>query len=127
VVALFDFEDTPFFSGQQVTASEATAYSTASAKPAGNRTAQEQQTIASVEGKVSTLSAGWSAYQAAAAAEILTRTARVQAELSEQIRKSAKPGRERALLEMFSVLTKANADLLRDLVELRGRLDASPY
>jgi hypothetical protein len=58
---------------------------------------------------------------------LLKRTAEMQRQLTKTIRQYARPGRERALLEMFSVVTAgvANRDLL--LLELRERLNNSPY
>lgn len=107
-----------------VSASELTAYSNANSKPEGDRTAEEQATVAAVESKVANAALEWNALQAAAQAEILTRTAEIQANMARQIRKAAKPGRERALLEMFSVVTRANGELIRDVVELRARVEA---
>ena len=99
----------------------------------GNVTPQEAELISNVEEKLDAIAQGWvdsggpGGKQRLVAREILRRSALLQGDLTASVRQWAKPGRERALLEMFGVLTKAIADRDRLLLELRERLNASPY
>jgi hypothetical protein len=99
----------------------------------GGQTASEVQIVNQVENKLDVIVSGWidsggpGGHQQAAAREILRRAALLQGDLQASVRQWAKPGRDRALLEMFGVLTKALVDRDRLLLELRGRLNDSPY
>ena len=116
-----------------VTSAELTAYDAAKAASAGDRTAQEQALIDAVDAKLNLISADWDdsggpgGFQAAVAAEVLLRAAALQGGLANTVRQWARPGRERALLEMFGVLTRAVAERDQLLLEFRERLNASPY
>lgn len=110
-----------------------TGTQTFSDPPSGNRTPQEAQLIQRVEEKLDAVVQGWvdsggpGGHQQAVAQEILRRAALLQGDLMASVRQWAKPGRERALLEMFGVMTAALVDRDRLLLELRERLNASPY
>lgn len=99
----------------------------------GNLTPQESQLISHVEQKLDVIAQGWidsggpGGHQQAVSREILRRAALLQGDLLLSVRQWARPGRERALIEMFGVLTKALVDRDRLLLELRERLNASPY
>lgn len=99
----------------------------------GGQTSQEVQLVSSVEQKLDVIVQGWvdsggpGGFQQAVAPEILRRAALLQGDLLASVRQWAKPGRERALSEMFGVFTKALVDRDRLLLELRERLNASPY
>lgn len=101
--------------------------------PTGNATPQENAVIDSVEEKLDAIAEGWidsggpGGYQRAVSREVLRRAALLQGDLSASVRHWAKPGRERAMLEMFGVLTRAIMERDRLLLELRERLNASPY
>jgi len=101
--------------------------------PGGNLTPQETQLISSVETKLSAIVQGWvdsggpGGHQQAVSREILRRAALLQGDVLASVRQWAKPGRERAMTEMFGVLTRALVDRDRLLLELRERLNASPY
>lgn len=99
----------------------------------GDLSPEEVQVISNVEEKLDIIVQGWvdsggsGGRQQAVAHEILRRAALVQGDLLSSVRQWAKPGRERALLEMFGVLTKAMVERDRLLLELRERLNDSPY
>jgi len=99
----------------------------------GNFTAQETQLISSVEEKLDAIVEGWidsggpGGHQRAVSREVLRRAALMQGNLLASVRQWAKPGRERALLEMLSVLSAEITSRDRLLLELRERLNASPY
>ncbi len=99
----------------------------------GDQTSSEVQVISNVEDKLDVIVTGWidsggpGGHQQAVAHEILRRAALLQGDLQTSVRQWAKPGRDRALLEMFGVLTKAVVDRDRLLLELRERLNASPF
>lgn len=101
--------------------------------PSGDYTPSEVQLISNVEQKLDAIVEGWvdsggpGGHQQAVAYEVLRRAALLQGDLLGSVRQWAKPGRERAMLEMFGVLTKAITDRDRLLLELRERLNASPY
>jgi len=92
-----------------------------------------QQVTAETNEKVAAISQGWQdsggpgGNQQAVATEVATRAAQLQAELTRVVRQWAKPGRERALTEMLGVIAGAIAERDRLLLELRERLNASPY
>jgi hypothetical protein len=99
----------------------------------GSQTVQEAEVVSNVEEKLDAIVEGWidsggpGGYQRAVSREILRRAALLQGDLSASVRQWAKPGRERAMLEMFGVLTGAIMERDRLLLELRERLNASPY
>ena len=99
----------------------------------GSQTAQEAELQSNVEEKLDAIVEGWidsggpGGYQRAVSREILRRAALLQGDMLASVRQWAKPGRERALTEMFGVLTKAIVERDRLLLELRERLNASPY
>lgn len=99
----------------------------------GAQTQSETQLVNSVESKLQEIAVGWvdsggpGGHQRAVAHEVMRRAALLQGDLSKSVRQWAKPGRDRALMEMFGVLVKAVADRDRLLLELRERLNASPY
>jgi hypothetical protein len=123
-----------FANGHVITTSDATAYPL---KAAGElqaaATAQSQQVKKEVDTKLAEISAGWedsggtATHQKDVAPEVLARAAEIQSNLAATVRAWAKPGRERALMEMFGVFTAALADRDRLLLELRERLNVSPY
>jgi hypothetical protein len=99
----------------------------------GSQTVQEAEIVSSVEEKLDAIVEGWidsggpGGYQRAVSREILRRAALLQGDLVSSVRQWAKPGRERAMLEMLGVLTKALVERDRLLLELRERLNNSPY
>lgn len=99
----------------------------------GNQTTAEVQIVQEVEDKLDAIVQGWvdsggpGGHQQAVSREVLRRAALMQGNLLQSVRQWAKPGRERAMLEMFGVLTKEIVDRDRLLLELRERLNASPY
>ncbi len=99
----------------------------------GDQTSSEVQVISDVEDKLDVIVTGWidsggpGGHQQAVAREILRRAALLQGDLQTSVRQWAKPGRDRALMEMFGVMTKAIVDRDRLLLELRERLNDSPY
>lgn len=99
----------------------------------GNLTASESQVVSNVEDKLDAIVEGWvdsggpGGYQQAVSREVLRRAALMQGNMLASVRQWAKPGRERAMLEMFGVLTREIVDRDRLLLELRERLNASPY
>lgn len=99
----------------------------------GNQTASEVQVVNNVNDKLDVVVSGWidsggsGGRQQAVAREILRRAALLQGDLQLSVRQWAKPGRDRALMEMFGVMTKAVVDRDRLLLELRERLNSSPY
>lgn len=101
--------------------------------PTGDATPQEAAVVSGVEEKLDAIAQGWvdsggpGGYQRAVSREILRRAALLQGDLAESVRHWAKPGRERALAEMFGVLTRALLERDRLLLELRERLNQSPY
>jgi len=108
-------------------------YTQSSASGDGSLTPQESMIVSDVEEKIAAIALGWvdsggpGGHQRAVAREILRRAALLQGDLVGSVRQWAKPGRERAMLEMFGVLTRAIVDRDRLLLELRERLNASPY
>lgn len=110
-----------------------TTTQTFSNPPSGDWTPEEVQVIGAVEQKFDAIVTGWvdsggpGGNQQAVSREILRRAALLQGDLLGSVRQWAKPGRERAMLEMFGVLTKAIVDRDRLLLELRERLNNSPY
>jgi hypothetical protein len=123
-----------FRNGTGVTSAEISAYHGASQqKAAGVISAAGQGITQEVEDKVDEISNSWTDsggtghVQKDVAPEVLARAAAVQGQLASTVRQWAKPGRERALLEMFGVLTQALGERDRLLLELRERLNASPY
>lgn len=118
----------------RITSAEVTAYGGAQqAKVAGTFGSTEQAVQERVEAKLAQLSSGWrdsggsGGKQQAVAPEVLSRAAELQTTLADVVRQWAAPGDERALMEMFGVLTKAIVERDRLLLELRERLNASPY
>jgi len=105
----------------------------ASSGGGGGQTQAETQLVSEVEAKLEAIATGWvdsggsGGRQQAVAHEILRRAALLQGDLSGSVRQWAKPGRDRALMEMFGVLAKAIVDRDRLLLELRERLNDSPY
>ena len=101
--------------------------------PTGDRMPQESKVISAVDAKLDAIAQGWidsggpGGLQRANSREVLLRSALLQGELISSVRQWSRPGRERALLEMFGVLVKALADRDRQLIELRERLNQSPY
>ncbi len=101
--------------------------------PTGNLRAPEAQVVSRVEQKLDAIVQGWvdsggpGGYQQAVSREVLRRAALMQGNLLASVRQWARPGRERAMLEMFGVLTKEIVNRDRLLLELRERLNASPY
>lgn len=99
----------------------------------GGMAPPEVQVVNAVEEKIDLIAQGWvdsggpGGYQRAVSREILYRAALLQGDLASSVKQWARPGRERALLEMFSVLTKALVERDRLLLELRERLNVSPY
>jgi hypothetical protein len=116
-----------------LTSSEITGYAGATGTTAGNRTPEEQAAIVAALAKLSVISGGWTdsggpgGFQQAVAAEVLTRAATTQDALAKSIRQWAKPGRDRALMEMFGVITGRLVEMDKTLLELRERLNDSPY
>jgi hypothetical protein len=120
--------------GSKITSSEITAYAAATkAATTAQQTSEEQAVVTSVEEKLVAISASWvdsggaGGNQRAVSGEVLTRAGELQNDLASTVRQWAKPGRERALMEMFGTLTKHLADRDRLLLELRERLNGSPY
>lgn len=99
----------------------------------GSVSPEQAQVISNVDQKLDAIVSGWvdsggpGGYQQAVAHEILRRAALLQQNVNRSVRHWAKPGRERALAEMFSVLVQAVADRDRLLLELRERMNASPF
>jgi len=131
--------------GDDITSSELAGYGgavqpvgrpdtqTISTGPTGDLTPAESSLVTNVERKLDAIVSGWvdsggpGGFQRATSREILRRAALLQGDLNASVRQWAKPGRERALTEMFGVLTRAIVDRDRLLLELRERLNASPY
>ena len=99
----------------------------------GNLTSPEAQVVSRTEEKLEALVQGWidsggpGGHQRAVSREILRRAALMEGNLRKSVRQWAKPGRERALSEMFSVLVAEISARDRLLLELRERLNNSPY
>ncbi len=99
----------------------------------GNVTPQQASVVNHVEQKLDAVVSGWvdsggpGGHQQAVAHEILRRASLLQGHLLQSVRQWAKPGRERAMLEMFGVVTQAMVDRDRLLLELRDRMNDSPY
>lgn len=122
-----------YYGGSIADYNEATQTFTPSAQGTGSFTPPEVALVATVEEKLEAIASGWvdsggpGGHQAAVATEILRRVALLQGDLNRSVRQWAKPGRERALLEMMGVLVGAIHQRDRLLLELRERLNASPY
>lgn len=124
---------------EQITSSELTAYAAAryekntitgqyEARPSGATGSQALAVSDSVESKLATIAENhWNVTQQQIQAEVLERGAILQAQLTESVRQWAKPGRDRALLEMFGVLTGALIKRDREILELLARLEGSPW
>lgn len=117
-----------------VTTSELSAYGAAKfarntlsgqyeAKPSGASSSEELAIVDVVDQKVESIAqTDWSAIEQQLRQEIVERGALLQVQLVDSVRQWARPGRERALLEMFGVLTAALVDRDRTLLELRERV-----
>lgn len=110
-----------------ITAPEVAAYQTAQATPPGEQTAAEQAVVAAVEAKLSVISVDWNAIQQAVNSEVLIRAAQLQKSVTDIVRQYSLPRQSGPQSEMFSVVTNAMVERDRTLLELRERLDASPY
>lgn len=129
--------------GDDITSAELTAYvgghatdyvpetQTFFPRGGGGQTPQEVEVIDHTEEKFDAIVTGWvdsggpGGFQQAVSHEILRRAALLQGNVNRSVRHWAKPGRERALNEMLSVLVAAIADRDRLLLELRERMNAS--
>jgi hypothetical protein len=106
---------------------------TTTVQPGGNQTPAEVALVSSVDDKLAAIVTGWvdsggpGGHQAAVSQEILRRAAFLQGDMLASVRQWARPGRERALLEMMGVLSAAIISRDRLLLELRERLNQSPY
>ena len=123
----------PNGSGDAITSAELTSYASVIHPFQGDLTAQQQQVRDDLEGRVTEIAQGWTdsggpgGHQTDVALEVLERAALLQGDLAKTIRQWAKPGRERALMEMFGLLTKALVERDRLLLELRNRLNDTQY
>lgn len=119
--------------GDDITTSDLSAYNAAVSVSGGDQTADESGLVSDVEERAERIAAGWTdsggagGYQQAVALEVLQRGAALQAEIDKSVRQWAKQGRERALTEMLGPLVKALVERDRLLLELRERLNGSPY
>jgi hypothetical protein len=125
--------------GSDVTTAQLAAYSAAKSKSAGDQTAQEQATVAAVEAAVQTVAQGWQdsggpgGDQAAAAIEVAERLGRLEAKRVQVINQHAEKASggtqesRRAQAEMHGADTEFFHEVLRELIELRQRLNRSPY
>lgn len=118
----------------EITSSEINAYRAAKDQAAaGLQTAAGQNVETSVDVKVAQIagsardSGGSGNYQAAVMPEVMDRAAELQGNLAQTIRTWAKPGHERGLLEMFGQVVGALVEKDKLLLELRERLNNSPY
>jgi len=116
-----------------ITSSELTAYDSAllRGRGAGDRSAQEEALVSAVDDKLAVISSGWTdsggpgGFQAAVASEVLERAASLQGNIAASVRQWARPGRERALMEMFGSLLEELTERDRLLLELRERVNAA--
>lgn len=120
--------------GSEITSSEINAYRAAQEQAAsGEQTAAGQAVAAAVDAKVAQIagsardSGGTGDYQAAVMPEVMDRAAELQGALASTIRTWAKPGHERGLLEMFGQVVGALVEKDKLILELRERLNNSPY
>jgi hypothetical protein len=120
--------------------SEVAAYAAAKEKVAGDRTAQEQAAITSVEAEVTRVAGGWQdsggtgGRQAAVALDVLDFASRLDGARKQSINQHAEKaqggaGRQarHAQTEMHGADTEFFIELARLLFELRERLNDSPY
>jgi len=113
--------------GEEISSGELQGYAGAIETASGNQTPAEINLTEATRRKLDTIKGDWNATQQAVALEILTRAAELQRDLLDSVRQWAKPGRERALLEMLAPLVTHLTERDRLLLELRQRLNASPY
>jgi hypothetical protein len=119
--------------GSAITTSELGAYYAVSSIASGQQTSTEAGIATEIDEKAAAVSQGWEdsggpgGFQADVAAEIVTRAAVLQGQVQASVRQWETPGRERATMEMMGSLMQALIERDRLLLELRERLNASPY
>jgi hypothetical protein len=119
--------------GDDVTTGDLGAWDAVSTIPGGDQTSEESDITSDIEARVGRIAAGWTdsggpgGFQQDVALEVLQRAAALQGEINLSVRQWAKQGRERALSEMLGPLVKALVERDRLILELRERLNASPY
>lgn len=113
--------------GEDLTTSDLVAYNSSIANTGGGQTATEAEVTADVEERVQRLAAGWTNTPSVDPIEVLARAGALSGNLAAAVRQWARPGSERRMLEMIGSLTEELTKRDRELLELRARLDASPY
>ena len=119
--------------GDDLATNDLQAYNAVKNIPEGERTAEQAELAEDIEAQAAALAQGWDdsggpgGFQVDVSAEVLLRAATLQGQVQSSVRQWAKQGRERAMLEMLGSLQQALIERDRLLLELRERLNASPY
>jgi hypothetical protein len=112
---------------EELTTGDLIAYNSTQQTAPGAQSTAEQQVSTDVEARVQVLAAGWTDTPSVDPLEVLQRSARLQGDVAGAVRQWARSGSERRMLEMIGSLTAELTVRDRELLELKARLDASPY
>lgn len=125
--------------GDDPTTGELAAYNSATSKANGDQTASDQQVIADVEAKIAAIAGGWvdsggtGGRQAQIALEVAAFSGQLEADRLAAVNQwaptasKAGPQARKAQAEMHGADTKSIVEMYRLLLELRERLNDSPY
>jgi len=119
--------------GEDISTSDLAAYNAVVNLAPGSQSASDEGISTEIEEAAAVLASGWTdsggpgGFQRDVAAEVLVRAARLQGQVQSTVRQWESPGRERATLEIMGSLMVALIERDRLVLELRERLNASPY
>jgi hypothetical protein len=113
--------------GEDLNLGDLIGYNNSVSKPPGDQTPQEQNVVEDVEQRVDSIAGGWTETPQADPREVLERAGVLAADIAGAVRQWARPGSERRQLEMIGILVKELTKRDRELLNLKARLDASPY
>ena len=116
-----------------LSATQATAYAGAAAVPVADRTPTQAAIVASGDTQLAAAAAAWSAQAPTAQpvadpADVMAFATNLQADVQRMVRQQVTRGFvEGSISEILSVLTSRMVDMERQILNLKARLDASPY
>jgi hypothetical protein len=120
--------------GEDISTSDLQAYNAVINTPAGTQTAIDESISVDIEEKAEALAAGWTdsggpgGFQRDVAAEVVIRAATLQGQVQASVRQwASRANTERGQMEIIGSLMQALIERDRLLLELRERLNASPY